>query len=96
MKYSVIKDILLNKRCDSQLIPVSEEYKRINYRLEKFEEKIKNLLPEDSRDEIMWEYTRLQGDLLCEVENQSFTEGFKNGLLVGAEVFSELSDNGKN
>ncbi len=91
MKYSVIVDIFFNDRRLGADIPVSEEFKRVLKRLEAVEGRVKAGLPEDGREKIMEDYTYLQGELNCEAEKSAFAEGFKTGLLLGAEVFSDLN-----
>ena len=93
MNYSIIKEMLLNNRCSNENIPASKSSEKTLKKIEEIEEKIKKLLPEDEREKLMWDYSYLQGELSSEVEISSFTEGFKIGLLLGAEVFSEAHNN---
>lgn len=90
MQYSIIKDIFFNNGCYGEDIPASENSKKILKRLEETEEKIKKYLPENKADKLIWDYSFLQGELNSEIESTSFTEGFKAGLLLGAEVFCGL------
>lgn len=93
MNYSIIKEMLVNNRCSDENIPTSKKFKTVLKKIEEIEEKIKKLLPEDEREKLMWDYSLLQGELGSEVESSSFAEGFKIGLLIGAEVFSEAHNN---
>lgn len=93
MNYSIIKDIFSNNRISSENMPVSEEQKKIVKKLFEFEEKLKKYLPAKEREKLMEEYSFLHAEVTAEAESSGFTEGFKAGLLVGAEVFSDLQNN---
>ncbi len=88
MNYSVIKD-LFERGCISESMPVSKAQKETAKKLFEFEERMKQYLP-DGGEEIIREYSFLQGEMNCETESAAFAEGFKTGLLVGLEVFSDL------
>ena len=90
MHYPIIKDIFFNSPYASENMPVTDEHKKIVKKLFEFEESIKKYLPEKDSEKIIAEYSLLQGELNAETESTSFTEGFKIGLLVGFEVFSDL------
>ncbi len=89
MNYPIIKD-LFERGCISESMPVSKAQKETAKKLFEFEESIKKYLPEKDSERIIAEYSLLQGELNSETESTSFTEGFKIGLLVGLEVFSDL------
>ena len=48
---------------------------------------------EDEKEKILFDYAFLQGELNSETERTSFAQGFKTGLLLGAEVFSDINKN---
>lgn len=89
MNYPIIKD-LFERGCISESMPVSKAQKETAKKLFEFEERMKKYLPEKDSERIIAEYSLLQGELNSETESTSFTEGFKIGLLVGLEVFSDL------
>lgn len=70
---------------------VSEEHKKIAKKLLEYEEKVKKLLPQQESEKIIYDYSALQSALVSEAESSGFAEGFKIGLLIGAEVFGSLS-----
>lgn len=88
MNYPIIKD-LFERGCISESMPVSKAQKETAKKLFEFEERIKQYLP-DGGEEIIREYSLLQGELNAETESTSFAEGFKTGLLVGFEAFYDL------
>ena len=89
MNYPIIKD-LFERGCISESMPVSKAQKETAKKLFEFEESIKKYLPEKDSERIIAEYSLLQGEMNCETESAAFAEGFKTGLLVGLEVFSDL------
>lgn len=91
--YSIIKDIFFNKGYCGEDIPASESSKKIFKKLEELEYKIKKYLPEDEKEKILFDYAFLHGELNSETERTSFAQGFKTGLLLGAEVFSDINKN---
>lgn len=93
MANSIIKDIFFNEGAYGEDFPASENSKTILKKLEEMENKIKKYLPKNKKDKIIWDYSYLQGELNSEVEISSFTAGFKTGLLLGAEVFSDINKN---
>ena len=62
-------------------------------RTAEIEEILKKYLPEDEKEKILFDYAFLQGELNSETERTSFAQGFKTGLLLGAEVFFDINKN---
>ena len=90
MNYSVIKELFFERCNIDERLPVTDGHKKIAKKLFEFEESIKKYLPEKDSERIIAEYSLFHGELNSETESTSFTEGFKIGLLVGLEVFSDL------
>ena len=83
---SVIEDIYLGRRGDTDTIEPSEEYWKVHKEVGKQYEALESQLNEEQK-RMLEELYLTMGGLECEQGSTHFKEGFKLGLLVAIEAF---------
>lgn len=83
---SIIEDIYMGRRGDSQTIQPSEEYWKVHEEVSKQYDKIANQLTAEQKNALD-ELCLITGGLESEHGISCFKEGFKIGLLVAIEAF---------
>ncbi|MDE7083560.1 MAG: hypothetical protein K2O89_07680 [Clostridia bacterium] len=67
----------------------TEEYKKNNKKFTEILEKLCKDLPEEEKNKTLWDLTVAMGGIESAVEEMFFKEGFKLGLIIGAQNFLE-------
>ena len=84
MNYPIINSIFNNMQTDD--INHSKEYYDLMNEIEKYDDKLRQALPEELIE--LYEKTNYAIENLNDLDtDEHFAEGFKLGLLLGAEVF---------
>lgn len=88
MNYPIINDIFYGEKAQFDQIKHSKEYFDLINVIEEYDSKLRKLLPENLIE--LYEKTNSAIEDLNDLDtDEHFAEGFRTGLLLGAEVFRD-------